>query len=246
MSLAETGYLGFPADPSVAAWAKAAQDEAHRLTADPDIRAANLRHGETWFVGVDALANDVAGALNGVPLSGPWDGLVPDLPQHKAQLSIIYPGYPQQDPDESDGNHRYRRNRCAAHVDGLLPTGPDRRRFALEYHAYILGIPLNECPAAPTVVWTGSHHIIGKALRAALQGRDPTKTDITDAYHAARREVFDSCEMVALSGTPGTSYLIHRHALHGVAPWDGPAQDEGRMVAFLRPEFEDWENWLEV
>ena len=133
------GFTVFDHDPRTAAWAQAALGEAREIAADPKMQCPdNLRHGQTWFVGVDALSNGPDGSIAGVPLAGPWQPFVPDLPQHQAQLSIIYAHYPKQDAGESDANHRYRRTRSAAHVDGLLPVGALRRRFAVEYHAYIL------------------------------------------------------------------------------------------------------------
>lgn len=245
MTLKDKGFMTLPFDLRVADWATVAYGLACDLVADAQVRARNLRHGETWFVGVDALPNDASGTVGGVPLKGPWEAHVPDLPQHRAQLSIIYPGYPKQDAGESDGNHRYRKNRAAAHVDGLLPEGPERRRFAKEYHAYILGIPLNSCAASPTLVWPGSHHRMGAALRSALlDAADPGAVDITDSYQAARRAVFAAGDPVPLRAQVGESFLIHRHALHGTAAWAGPAQAEGRMIAFFRPAFAQVQDWL--
>lgn len=241
--MAEDGFVVFDHDPQTARWAEAARVAACALAKVPEIRARNLRHGNTWFVGVDALPNGVDGAIDGVALEGPWTTHVPWLPHHAAQLSIIYPGYPVRDADQSEANHRFRLDRMAAHVDGLLPDGPARRRYAREFHAYILGLPLNDVAAAPTVVWTGSHKVMQSALVEAIGDADPRDVDVTDAYHAARRHVFDTCDVVALRASPGQSYLIHRFALHGTAPWDGPVAD-GRMVAFFRPEFPDPRNWL--
>ncbi|WP_223423550.1 hypothetical protein [Tateyamaria pelophila] len=239
----EDGFVLFDADPRVAAWAAVARRVAEPIVSDHSMRVANLRHGKTWFVGVDVLSNDPGGRVAGVSLSGPWERDVPRLPQHRAQVSIIYPGYPLQDPDESDANHRFRINRCAAHVDGLLPEGPARRRYAREFHAYILGLPLNDVASAPTVVWRGSHRIMRAALAEAVGTQAIGSVDLTDAYHAARRRVFEICERVPLRATPGQSYLIHRFALHGTAPWEGP-DGPGRMVAFFRPEFPDPADWL--
>lgn len=238
----EDGFVVFDAEPRVAAWAQAARVAMEHIALDKAVRAANLRHGETWFVGVDILPNGPDGAISGVPLHGPWEPFVPKLPQHKAQVSIVYPGYPRKDSDESEANHRFRVKRCAAHVDGLLPEGAARRRYAREFHAYILGLPLNPASSAPTVVWRGSHRIMQEALTQAIGGQPVGSVDLTDAYHAARRTVFESCEMVSLRAAPGQSYLLHRFALHGTAPWDGP-EAPGRMVAFLRPEFENPEEW---
>ncbi|MEL6809113.1 MAG: hypothetical protein AAFO97_15175 [Pseudomonadota bacterium] len=243
MTLEQDGYAVFDTDRRVARWATAAERAARRVADDPDMRAANLRHGETWFVGVDALPNGPEGEVDDVPLAGPWQDHVPSLAMHSAQLSIIYPGYPRRDPGQSEANHRYRITRAAAHVDGLLPEGPARRRYAREFHAYILGLPLNPVAAAPTVVWPGSHRIMQTALREAIGNEPVDKVDLTDAYHGARRAVFATCDPVPIVAGPGQSFLIHRFALHGTAPWDGPATG-GRMIAFFRPEFNDPQDWL--
>lgn len=238
--LATDGYAVFDVDPSVAAWAAAAHPVACELSADPTIRAANLRHGETWFVGVDALPNAEDGSIAGVPLRGPWeDHIAPLSHWHAAQLSIVYPDYPRQDADESDANHRYRITRHAAHVDGLLPVGPTRRRFLQEPHAFILGLPLNTSDAAPLMVWPGSHHIMGAAFRQLIGDKDPSKTDLTEGYQAARRKVFDTIEPMPVIAPVGASILLHRHLLHGVAPWakGATAPPEGRMIAYFRPQF---------
>lgn len=239
----DTGVMVFDHDDRTARWAQAAWARAGHLARDPEVRSRNLRHGSTWFVGVDVLPNDATGAVDGVALAGPWAGLVPDLAQHPAQVSIVYPGYPARDPDQSEANHRYRIDRMAAHVDGLLPCGPDKRRYPLEFHAYILGLPLSDVSAAPTVFWTGSHKIMQAALQSAIKEKDPASVDVTDAYHAARRQVFETCEAVPIRARPGQAFLLHRFALHGTAPWDGP-DDQGRAIAFFRPEYPDPRDWL--
>ncbi|MEP3675443.1 hypothetical protein [Sulfitobacter sp.] len=240
----DDGFLVFDHDPHVEAWAR----EAHRIACSVALEPnkcgpENLRHQRTWFVGVDALPNGPDGSIGNVPLVGPWQGQLPDLPLHPAQLSIIYPGYPKRDSDESEANHRYRITRSAAHVDGLLPTGALRRRFAMEYHAYILSIPLNAVPRSPTVVWRGSQKIMQSALQEAIGSRVPAKVDITQAYQEARRKVFETCPQVPLELEVGQSAVLHPFILHGTQPW-GPesrapekdATQEGRMIAFFRPE----------
>ena len=216
-----------------------------------------LRCGGTWFAGVNALGNDASGRING---SGELAGRVIDfldanhLPTKNwdsAQISVVYPGYPLPGAQETEQAFNYRRNRDAAHVDGLLPTGPDRRRVIGEPHAFVLGVPLNETSpdASPMVVWKGSHHIMRAALAEALQGHtenDWPKVDVTEIYHAARRLVFETCERVAIHAEPGQAYVIDRHALHGVAPWSDTASApaEGRIIAYFRPEcpggIRDW------
>ncbi|MEL6888725.1 MAG: hypothetical protein AAFO86_08445 [Pseudomonadota bacterium] len=243
MGLSDHGYAVLAPTEAGLRWAEAARRSAVRISAQPGVRAQNMRHGQTWFVGVDALPNAADGSVGGVSLDWAWRSEVPDVPLHRAQLSIIYPGYPGRDADESMPNHRYRRVRCAAHVDGLLPVGPDRRRFAKEWHAYILGLPLNASRHAPTVVWPGSHRVMQAALRDAIGDREPRDVDVTDAYHVARNDVFQRCDPMPLHAEVGGAFLLHRFALHGTAPWKGPVA-AGRMVAFLRPEFPTATEWL--
>lgn len=245
MGLGAEGCLRFEATPQTRAWAEVVKRRALEIAADPENRDVNLRHGGTWYVGVDALDNEETGTVSDTLLRGPWEASLPvHGPLHRAQLSIIYPGYPKRDPDQSEANHQYRINRCAAHVDGLLPIGPERRRFPQEFHAYVLGIQINSCDAAPTVWWKGSQEIIGVALREAIGERDPREVDVTEAYHGARKRVFETCEPERLAGPPGSAFLLHRFALHGTAPWNGAVQSEGRIVAFFRPEYSDPHAWL--
>lgn len=250
MSLDAEGWARFPADERSRVWARAAWAAARPLLDDP-AEAHWWRHGATWFAGVGVLPNAPDGAVNDVPLAGPaldalgWSGA-----WDKAQVSVTRPGYPRQGTGESDAAHRYRRNRDAAHVDGLLPVGPERRRMAQEYHGFILGIALTEADAAaaPLVVWERSQQIIGAAFRSAL-GPVPIKdwagTDLTDVYHAARREVFDTCTRVPVPLAPGEAVVVHRLCLHGVAPWraGAGASPDGRAIAYFRPEV-DPEAWL--
>jgi hypothetical protein len=241
-----SGFAVFAHDLDVARWAEAAHKVACKIAADPEIRKANLRHGETWFVGVDALPNAPDGSIEGAPLAGRWRAHVTAPAQwHAAQLSIVYPGYPERDAGESDANHRYRITRYAAHVDGLLPEGPLRRRYLKEPHAFILGLPLNRSDAAPLMVWPDSHQIMARAFEALRTASDPMKVDVTEAYQAARREVFDQIEPQAIIAAPGQAIVLHRHLLHGVAPWLSEAQapQEGRMIAYFRPQFTALE-WL--
>lgn len=235
-ALDQDGYVVFDHAPEVAAWAEAA------LTVGQEVlqRGGDFRHGRTWFVGVDALPNAGDGSVAGVPLDGPFMAhvTVPDQ-WHRAQLSVVFPGYPQQDPDEGCDAHRYRRNRDAAHVDGLLPEGPARRRHLREPHGFILGLPLNACAASPLVVWPGSHRMMRAAFTAAFDGIAPDRwgdVDVTDIYQTTRREVFEACPRVAVQAQPGQAILLHRHLLHGVAPWAEGAPGQMRMIAYFRPQ----------
>lgn len=254
------GWQRFPFDSGVSEWARRALPVAQATLDDPEQRARWLRCGGTWFAGVNALPNQADGGVPGAdvpPLSGAALAFVEDhlgLPAFawdKAQVSTCFPGYPQPWDGETETAFRYRKNRDAAHVDGLLPTGPERRRVLGEVHGFILGIPLTDAgpEASPVTVYEGSHQLMRDAFRnrfAGIAPQDWAAEDVTDVYVATRRECFETCARKKLHASPGEAYLIHRLALHGVAPWES---GEGmRMIAYFRPDpfpgaAPDW--WLE-
>ena len=95
------------------------------------------------------------------------------------------------------------------------------------------------CFAADPAVRDWAAHALG-AGRAALAGHDPAlwdQIDVTEAYRQARREVFATCKRVVVHGAVGAAFLVHRLALHGVAPWAAGARagPDGRMIAYFRP-----------
>ncbi|MCP3972383.1 MAG: hypothetical protein GY717_19070 [Rhodobacteraceae bacterium] len=247
-TLQRHGWVRFAHDPAVAEWAEHALPAARAAVADPQF-AHWLVCGGTWFVGVNALANGADGAVAGsgalaggavetLKAAGLWPGY-----WDRAQISVVYPGYPRPRDGEAEAAFRYRRNRDAAHLDGLKPFGPDRQRRLDEPHGFILGLPLGGTGpgTSPTVVWDGSHHVMRRALGAALRPRPPEhwrEVDLTQAYHAARREAFETCERIELPLRPGEACLIHRLTLHGVTPWrdSAAAPPDGRMIAFFRPD----------
>lgn len=229
----------------IKAWADAALPLARvalAATSDP------LRCGGTWAVGLDLLPNDDTGRVGGVDL--PWGDLgLGREPLHRAQLSTIHPNYPQPSAEESATAYAFRLNRDAAHLDGLLPIGPDRQRMVKEPHAWILGLPLNVSDASPLVVWEGSHLILQTALREALAPHKPETwgdVDVTQAYTAARRRIFDTCRRIPLQVRPGEATLLHRLTLHGVVPWEAgvTAPPEGRIIAYFRPLMGSVQDWL--
>lgn len=251
------GYLRFPASPGLLRWAGAARVAGLAAMADP-AQAKWWRHRRTWFVGVDALPNDADGVVpGGPPLTGEAIRFVTQHlgfagPWHRAQVSVCRPGYPQRDDGESDTQHRFRRDRDAAHVDGLHAEGEARRRHMREFHDFILGLPLGDASAeaSPLVVWEGSHLIMQEMFRTVFANVAPQAwedVDVTDAYHATRRRAFAECPRVTLPATAGEATLVHRFALHGVAPWAPGATSsaEGRMIAYFRPETKDRVKWLE-
>jgi len=250
------GWLRFPAEPSVLAWAAHALPVAIDAAADR-ANAHWLRCGGTWFVGVDALPNDAEGRIGAGPaLAGAARDFISTQPGaalslHRAQVSICYPGYPQPMAGESDTAFAFRRDRDAAHVDGLLAEGAPKQRFLREPHAWILGIALasGQVDASPTVLWEGSHVIMRAAFARAFDGVEPERwrdVDLTAIYAAARREVFERCRRVVLALLPGEACVFHRHLLHGMAPWaDGAmAPPCGRIIAWFRPQFATLQEWM--
>ena len=252
----DRGFLSFPAEPALARWADAAAPLAVAAMRDPD-QAHWLRCGGTWFVGVDSLPNDTAGRVPGGP---PLAGAAPDfirnelglaLPMHRAQVSVCHPGYPRRSAEETEAAFNFRLRRDAAHVDGLLAEGPEKRRYLKEPHAYVLGVTLTaqSADASPLVVWEGSHIIMREMFATAFAGRSPEEwpqVDVTAPYQEARRRVFETCRRIPLPTGPGEAVLVHRHLVHGVAPWGegATAPPAGRMIAYFRPEFPDFESWL--
>ena len=243
--MVNSGWRRIGPHPAIRAWADSARSAALRILATSD---EEWRCGGTWFVGVDALPNAPDGSLDGIAF--PWDALpLAPEPLHKAQLSVIRPGYPQPSPEETPAAFAFRRDRDAAHLDGLLPIGPDKRRMVKEPHAWILGLPLNETSASPLTVWEGSHELIRSALLRALHPHPREswgKIDLTEPYQQARREVFATCRRIELPATPGEATLLHRLAIHGVARWKpgDSAPPEGRMIAYLRPQLDSTGDWL--
>jgi hypothetical protein len=252
------GWARFGPDPAVEAWLDAARPLALARLDDP-AHAEWWRCGGTWFAGVGVLANDAEGRLGRAPpLAGAAVDFIADVLQLRpawdpGQLSVTRPDYPRPWAGESEAAFRYRLKRDAAHVDGLRRFGAERRRKLCEPHGFILGFPITEADAeaAPLVVWEGSHRIMRRAFHAAFAGVSPEdwpELDITEAYVAARSEAFETCRRVPLPARPGEAILLHRLALHGVAPWaeGATAAPEGRAIAYFRPELPRLEDWLDA
>ncbi|MXY39515.1 MAG: hypothetical protein F4027_03160 [Rhodospirillaceae bacterium] len=250
----ERGWTTFGAEPDVLDWLDASEAAARRSVTDPAFDQWH-RCGGTWFAGVNALANDETGAVaGGPPLGGAAVRFVEDMAGgpfawDRAQVSVCWPGYPKQGEGESDSAFAYRRKRDAAHVDGLLPVGPERRRFLREHHRFILGLPVGPAdPAAsPFVLWEGSHRMVRETLTAAFGDRPPASwrdIDVTGVYHALRRRIFAECRRVVVTAGRGEAFLVHRLALHGIAPWRGEAAAGERMIVYFRPESGDPAAWL--
>jgi hypothetical protein len=250
------GWCRFAYDETLVGWVEQALPAA-RAAVTATENAEWWRCGRTWFVGVNALPNDETGAIaDGMPLSGKAvDFIRHDLGLRftwdRAQVSVVYPSYPQPMASESAAGYRYRRERDAAHVDGVLREGPRKRRHLRRHHRFILGIPMVAVGpgASPLVVWEGSHEIVRRALAdrfgdlPAACWRDE---DIGTLYRSVRNRIFGDCERVQIAAQPGEAYLLHRLALHGIAPWSDTATagPDGRMIVYFRPELDAPDEWL--
>ena len=200
-ALRTAGWAKFSADAHLEAWAAHVAPIAAALSQNPEYRADWLRHGGTWFAGVNILANDAQGRVEqGLALGGAFvdclTALHGPMSLDRGQISVTYPGYPAFDGQESAAAHRYRVNRAAAHVDGLLAIGPERRRFVHEPHQYVLGIPLGKsnAEASPLVIWEGSHSLIRAAFKSVLDSLPVAQwgsVDLTEVYHKARKDCFE-------------------------------------------------------
>ena len=103
--------------------------------------------------------------------------------------------------------------------------------------------------ASPFVVWEGSQEVIRETFIEAYKGVAAgrwSEMDVTALYHKVRRKIFDCCERIEIHAGPGEAYLVHRLALHGIAPWQSgaSASADGRLICYLRPEIGGPEDWL--
>ena len=231
----------------------------------------DLRCGSTWFVGANFLDNSSNGNIGTKSMSkfffsniskkfGPnikyWD---------KAQVSICWPGYPKKDAKETKKSYDFRIKRFASHIDGVIPFGSKKRRFAKEFHAFILGFPLhNNClDCAPLVLWEGSHKIFRKFFKEIYEGISSNKIsniDITEFYNECRKKVFKNCEVKKITPQFKQPYLLDRHVLHGIDEWREKKNvkcspknhrllnslSDGRIIVYFRPVFFNPHDWINM
>ena len=251
------GWSKFCFDKNIFNWTKAVIPTCKKIEKNREHIQDWMRCGDTWFVGVNILDNDQQGRVSDGPiLSGEIikfikKEILPGVNWDRGQLSIMYKGYPKITPGETVASFKFRLNRDAAHIDGLLPIGPDRHRMLREPHAFVLGVPLNvtDQNASPMVVWEESNIIIREYFVNLLSKYDVDewgRTDLTQCYQEARRICFEKCERVIVHAVPGEADLVHRLTLHGVAPWTAKhsVTGEGRMICYFRPPLKDVSQWL--
>ena len=251
------GWTKFSLDNDIVHWITEALPYCRRISEDKKNIKNWMRCGGTWFAGVNIIENNLKGSIAGGPsLTGRVIDFVDKnfssgIEWDQGQLSIVYEGYPKPNPLESSSATRFRIKRDAAHVDGLLPIGSQRKRMLREPHAFILGIPMTvaDTNCSPLVVWEGSNKIIRDYFTKALSSYNESdwgKVDLTETYKEARKVCFEECKRVIVHGWPGETYLIHRLSLHGIAPWSfkGKKPMDGRMICYFRPHLDNLSDWL--
>ncbi|MEM7564330.1 MAG: hypothetical protein AAF353_14960 [Pseudomonadota bacterium] len=251
------GWCRFPFDKRLQKWVDSALSSARDTVLDERFSRYH-RYQNTWFAGVNVLPNDETGAVpGGLPVSGSAVDFIRDqlglteFSWDRAQVSVCYPGYPKPMEGESEAKFRFRKDRDAAHIDGLLPVGEHRRRYLRETHGFILGIPMVEFDqnASPFVVWEKSHEVMRHYFETSLAeipSNQWTDADLTEIYHKARKQIFETCDRVTIHAKPGEAFLAHRLVLHGTAPWKSQADAgaDGRMICYFRPVALDTYGWL--
>jgi len=72
--------------------------------------------------------------------------------------------------------------------------------------------------------------------------------DLTEGYQAVRKRAFETCPRVKIVAEPGEAYIVHRHAVHGMAKWDDGAKADplGRIIVYFRPPTSDLTRWLKA
>ena len=266
----QKGWRFLDDDGEFRPWINAAKRNIVSKFKNKQYDMGQLRSGSTWFVGINFLDNGPKGDIKGVPFSSKiqsdirrqFGSLIECWDQ--GQVSICWPGYPRRDLTETLNSFKYRVKKYASHVDGLIPTGNKRRRFAREFHAFILGIPIinSTSHSAPIIVWEGSHLIfrdLFKTLYSGLSEFEVNNLDITEIYQECRRKVFSTCSASIVCCDKNRPYILDRHRLHGVLPWvdatrnlsvtsDTPRSEidplAGRAVIYFRPQYEHKLDWV--
>ncbi len=251
------GYCRFARDERLVSWIDSISSAAEAILADP-AHSHWWRCGGTWFAGVNILDNDAQGKYrDSLPLQGAafdfmQSHILPHIPRcnilDRAQISVCTFGYPQKDSNDNDEiGYNFRKNRDAAHLDGLLKE--NNLRFLREYHGYILGIGLNDVDedSAPVVIYEKSHLYIKEWLSSHFKNTNEPwdNIDLTESYKTIRHEILQSCKRICLPLKKGEALLLHRFSIHGTSPWLSSATIP-RKLAFFRPITTNRKKWLQA
>ncbi len=270
-NLKKNGWIFLNTDHTHYEWIVEAKKQLETKFHQKLFDCKDLRCGSTWFVGTNFLDNSSNGNIGTKLLSRKifnniskkfgnnikyWD---------KGQVSICWPGYPRKDDKETIKSFNFRIKRFASHIDGIIPFGKKKRRFAKEFHAFILGFPLqNNClESAPLVLWEGSHKIFRNFFKEIYEGITSDKIssiDITELYSECRKKVFKNCEVKKITPQFKQPYLLDRHVLHGIDAWPEKKNvkynlknnmlsnnlSDGRIIIYFRPVFFNPYDWINM
>ena len=251
-------------------WIEATKANIRNKFRQKEYKDSDFRSGSTWFAGINFLDNEIGGDVDGISFSSAlWSQIsgkfgVGIKYWDTAQVSICWKGYPRKDRSESEKAFKYRLKKYSSHVDGLIPIGSSRKRFAKEFHAFILGIPIinNRVDSAPLMVWEGSHKIFRNMFRKVYAGLSETEIsnlDVTEIYQKYRRKVFSTCPVRKVFSHNNQPYILDRHLLHGIESWSVPIGDpllphldklfctnpmSGRIVVYFRPAYKNPLDWI--
>ena len=266
----KNGWCFLDSDIENYQWIEATKVNILNKFEQKEFNISDFRSGSTWFAGVNFLDNGSEGDINGASFSSElWSEIYGKFGHgikywDTAQVSIFWKGYPKKDQSETEKAFKYRLKKYSAHVDGLIPIGSKKRRFAKEFHAFILGIPImnNRIDSAPLVVWEGSHIIFRNLFRKLYTGlskKKVSKLDVTEIYQKYRRKVFSTCTFRKVVSQKNQPYILDRHLLHGVIPWNETVnispmsyQNDvfrlnpmfGRIVVYFRPSYKNSIDWV--
>ena len=269
LNLCENGWCFLNTDNDHYDWINEAKKQIKFKFSQNVIKDQDLRSGSTWFVGTNFLDNNSQGKIGARQFS---KKIINNISSYfgtkiqywdKGQVSICWPGYPKKDTLESEKSFNFRIKRFASHIDGIIPLGSKKRRFAKEYHAFILGLPImnNFKNNASLVVWEGSHKIFRNFFRNIYEGVSSNKIshiDITELYNECRNKVFTKCNVKKIVPNFKQPYLLDRHLLHGIDQWKDQNfgsyvikhknsvnnLSNGRIVVYFRPVFSDPYDWI--
>jgi hypothetical protein len=90
--------------------------------------------------------------------------------------------------------------------------------------------------------------LVSEAFERFFLNRNPNEwvdMDIREVYLETRKRIFKKCKRRILHANLGESYMVHRLCLHGISPWDFKTKNfnEGRKIAYFRPELQDFSCW---
>ena len=243
----DLGWIRFGADPQVLGWLNASEAAARRSVTDPAFRQWH-RCGGTWFAGVNALANDAAGAVaGGPPLGG-------EAVRFAAALSA---GRSTGTGPRSRSAIRVIRSRARAKATTPSPTAASATppmSTAAAGRAGAPPLPARTSPFHPRAAGRsggsgglpfrpleGSHRMVRETLAGTFGDRPPASWRDIDLTNCITRSGGASSRSAGASSSPPAAARPFcappRPARHRA--WREGAAAGERMVIYFRPESGD-------